>query len=79
MVISSHLLDDLERVANHVCFEHGRIQLMGGRDELADALQLVLTDQPIQTQPGVLRTRKADANMWQSVIDTRSLPQSSIP
>ena len=80
VVISSHLLDDLERVATHVLFlEHGRIQLMGGRDDLADALQLVLTDQPIETQPGVLRTRKADANMWQSVIDTRSLPQSSIP
>jgi ABC-type multidrug transport system ATPase subunit len=37
VVISSHLLEDLERVVTHVLFlDHGRVQLMGARDELAE-------------------------------------------
>ena len=80
VVISSHLLDDLERVVTHLLFlDQGRVQLIGARDELAEQIRAVFTDTPVTSQAGVLHTRKLADNTWQSVIDVRTLPAGSLP
>ncbi len=79
VVISSHLLEDLERVVTHVLFlDHGRLQLMGSRDELSEQIRAVFTDTPFASQAGVLHTRKLDDGSWQSVIDLRVFPAASL-
>ncbi len=80
VVISSHLLEDLERVVTHVLFmEHGRIQLIGSRDELSEQIRAVFTDIPLASQAGLLHTRKLNDGTWQSVIDLRAFPPSALP
>ena len=65
VVISSHLLEDLERVVTHVLFlDHGRVQLVGARDELAEQIRALYTDAPVASQAGLLRTRKLDDGTW---------------
>lgn len=79
VVISSHLLDDLERIVTHVLFlDRGQVQLMGARDELAEQIQAVFTDAPVQSQAGLLHTRKLPDNTWQSVIDLRTFRAGSL-
>lgn len=79
VVISSHLLEDLERVVTHVLFlDHGRVQLMGARDELAEQIRVAFTNAPVAAQAGVLHTRKLDDGTWQSVIDLRVLPAAAL-
>ena len=80
VVISSHLLDDLERVVTHLLFlDQGRVQLIGARDELAEQIRAVFTDTPVASQAGVLHTRKLADNTWQSVIDVRTLRAAALP
>lgn len=80
VVISSHLLEDLERIATHVLFlEKGRVQLMGGRDELAERVQLAVTTHAIAPQAGLLKSRQLAADEWQHVVDTRALGDGALP
>lgn len=80
VVISSHLLEDLERVVSHVLFlDHGRVQLIGGRDELAEQIRAVFTEAPVASQAGLLHARKLDDGTWQSVIDLRAFPAAALP
>jgi ABC-2 type transport system ATP-binding protein len=80
VVISSHLLEDLERVVTHVLFlDHGRVQLMGARDELAEQIRALFTDAPLASQAGLLHTRKLDDGGWQSVIDLRTFSADALP
>ena len=80
VVISSHLLEDLERVVTHVLFlDHGRVQLMGARDELAEQIRALFTDEPVASQVGLLHTRKLDDGGWQSVIDQRTFSADALP
>lgn len=80
VVISSHLLEDLERIATHVLFlEKGRVQLMGGRDELAERVQLAMTTHTIAPQAGLLKSRQLAADEWQHVVDTRALADGALP
>ena len=80
VVISSHLLEDLERVATHLLFlERGRVQLMGERDELAEQIRVALTDAAIHAHMGVLRSQKLNDGSWQSVVDLRALPVAALP
>lgn len=80
VVISSHLLEDLERVVTHVLFlDRGRVQLMGARDELAEQIRVVFTDTPVESRTGLLHTHKLDDNTWQSVIDLRALRSAPLP
>jgi ABC-2 type transport system ATP-binding protein len=67
VLISSHLLNDLERVVTHVAFlRQGRLQLMDGWDALAEHVRLlelparasVMVD--LQQGPGVLHRREKD-------------------
>jgi ABC-2 type transport system ATP-binding protein len=80
VVISSHLLDDLERVVTHLLFlDRGRLQLMGTRDELAEQIRVVLTEVVIDAQAGVLRSQQLGDGTWQSVIDLRAFPATALP
>ncbi len=80
VVISSHLLEDLERVVTHVLFlDQGRVQLIGARDDLAENIRAVFTDAPITSQAGVLRTGKLHDGTWQSVIDLRMFAADALP
>ena len=79
-IISSHLLEDLERVATHLLFlDHGRVQLFGARDELAEQVFEVISDATVAQRPGLLRSRRLDDGTWKSVIDTRSFDLDSLP
>ena len=80
VVISSHLLDDLERVVTHVLFlEHGRIQLFGSRDELSEQVRAVFTDVALGVPTGLLRSKRLDDGTWHSVVDLRVFPADAIP
>ena len=80
VVISSHLLEDLERVVTHLLFlDHGRVQLIGGRDELTEQIRAVFTETPVESQAGLLHTRKLDDGTWQSVIDLRTFAANALP
>jgi len=73
VIISSHLLEDLERVATHLLFmQQGRVQLLGTREELAEEVVAVEGAAPL-TGPGVLHTRAVDGG-WQSIVDLRVAP-----
>lgn len=79
-IISSHLLDDLERVATHLLFlDHGRVQLFGARDELAEHLLAVDSGVTLTCAPGLLRSRRRDDGTWQSVIDDRLFDLAALP
>ena len=80
VVISSHLLEDLERIATHVLFlEGGRIQLLGARDEISERVQLAVTAHPIAEQRGILKRRQIAADQWQHVVDTRTVANHALP
>ncbi len=80
VVISSHLLEDLERVVTHVLFmEHGRIQLIGSRDELSEQIRAVFTDVALGVPTGLLRSKRLDDGTWHSVVDLRVFPADAIP
>jgi len=76
VLISSHLLSDLERVVTHVAFmRDGRLQLFDTWDAMLENLRLV----PLASiagitgrTPGVVCTNAAAAS---AVVDTRLLPQ----
>ena len=80
VVISSHLLEDLERVVTHLLFlEQGRIQLMGSRDELAEQIRVVFTETELPPNSGLIHAKKMDDGAWQSVIDLRTYPTDALP
>lgn len=73
VLISSHLLSDLERVVSHVAFmRDGRLQLVDEWDALAEHLRLLVLpdgDQGLPTQ-GVVQKRLADGQA-QVLFDNR--------
>ena len=70
ILISSHLLTDLERVVSHVAFlRNGRLQLFDSWDAMLEHLRLV-PNESITVPPSALICR----NRAQSVIDTRHAP-----
>ena len=80
VVISSHLLEDLERVVTHVLFlEQGRLQLMGTRDELAEQIRIAFTEVALLPHAGLIHAKKSDDGTWQSVIDLRKYPVEWLP
>lgn len=82
-IISSHLLEDLERVVTHLLFlDHGRMQLFGARDDLAEHIRAVDSETELMKVPGVLRSRRRDDDgrvVWQSVVDARVLDLATLP
>lgn len=80
VVISSHLLEDLERVVTHLLFlDSGRIQLMGARDELAEHIRVVFSDAELAPNAGFIHVKKLDDGGWQSVIDLRVFLAELLP
>ncbi len=69
VLLSSHLLGDLERVVSHVLFlRQGRVQLFGEWDGLSEQLLRVALNEAPPTQPGLLHW---SAEHKQAVVDSR--------
>jgi ABC-2 type transport system ATP-binding protein len=69
VLLSSHLLGDLERVVSHVLFlRQGRVQLFGEWDGLSEQLLRVSVDAAPPAQAGLLHW---SATRKQAVVDSR--------
>jgi ABC-2 type transport system ATP-binding protein len=72
VIISSHILSDLERVVSHVAFlRDGRLQLFDAWDNLLEHLRLLPAQPPGIAAPALLCANRASG---QCVIDTRHAP-----
>ena len=70
VVISSHLLSDLERVVTHVAFmREGRIQLVDEWDALTEHLRLVQVYTDEAPRGAIFKSRRPDQKFW--LVDTR--------
>jgi ABC-2 type transport system ATP-binding protein len=73
IVISSHLLSDLERVVSHVAFiRQGRLQLFEAWDAMLEHFRLIPLSMPDLPAAAVVCKNSAAA---QCVIDTRLAPE----
>ena len=71
VLISSHLLSDLERVVTHVMFlRKGRIQLVDSWDALMENLRLIACAE-VPTHAGVVHSRRVDQGL-QALVDLRA-------
>ncbi|MFG6447216.1 ABC transporter ATP-binding protein [Roseateles sp. BYS180W] len=78
VLISSHLLADLERVVTHVCFlREGRVQLVDEWDALLEHLRLVVTPEAWATE-GVVCQRRC-GTLQHTVVDLRQCPHTALP
>jgi ABC-2 type transport system ATP-binding protein len=69
VLLSSHLLTDLERVVSHLCFiREGQVQWFGERDAIGTRLVCARLPAALPTQPGVVSQRRV-GDEWQAVID----------
>lgn len=77
LLLSSHLLGDLERIVSHVLFlRQGRVQLFIGWEELQEHLRrLPCPVAPAVTQPGQLHWSARDGG--QLLVDNRVYPAGS--
>jgi ABC-2 type transport system ATP-binding protein len=74
VLISSHLLSDLERVVSHVVFlRSGRVQLAGEWDDLAEHLRLLVmpAESAAATRIHGVRHRSSSAGQVRLLIDAR--------
>jgi ABC-2 type transport system ATP-binding protein len=79
VLISSHLLSDLERIITHlVLMKDGRILLADEWDVLAESLQRVQLAHRLPDEPGVL-AQHVRANGVTAVIDTRHFDMTLLP
>lgn len=77
IVISSHLLTDLERVVTHVAFlRDGHLQLMGAWDDLADRVRRMTlsADDLAALPPQALLRTGASPSSATNLVDTRRAP-----
>lgn len=71
VLLSSHLLSDLQRVVSHVAFlRDGRLQLMGGWDELSENLRIVSVPAALPAWAGLL-SQRYDGESWRAIVDLR--------
>lgn len=75
-LLSSHLLEDIERVATHLLFIGGRrVQLFGTHDEITEHVRIVMTAQSPDRgkggTDGLLHASRQPNRWWRSVVDTR--------
>jgi ABC-2 type transport system ATP-binding protein len=80
VLISSHLLTDLERVVTHVAFmREGRLQLLDAWDDMQEHLRLVAPDSPAghdaTLSKAVVWTNRQTG---QRIVDTRLAPAYSV-
>jgi ABC-2 type transport system ATP-binding protein len=79
VVISSHLLLDLQRVISHVAFlKDGRLLMFDEWDALIESLRLVWSPTALPAGDGLL-TRRSDDDGHRAVIDLRRYPAERLP
>lgn len=72
VLISSHLLSDLERVVSHVMFlREGRIQLVDSWDALMENLRVIACAE-VPTQAGVVHSRRVGHQGFHALVDLRA-------
>jgi ABC-2 type transport system ATP-binding protein len=77
IILSSHLLSDLERIATHIAFlKDGRLQLMDSLDDICEHYRVVDSSVALVEQAGLINQRRASEN-WKAVIDTRIFSDAS--
>ena len=78
VVLSSHLLADLERVVSHVAFlRDGKLQLFGSWDDISENLRIVNLPYSADTEAGV-HTQRKDGFQWRAVVDVRSVTNKDL-
>lgn len=79
VMISSHLLSDLERVISHVVLlKAGRVVLCDEWDALGESLRRVASPTRLPEHAGLL-VRRTDGSGDIAVVDTRRLPLAELP
>ena len=72
VLISSHLLSDLERVVSHVMFlREGRIQLVDSWDALMENLRVIACAE-VSTHAGVVHSRRVGHQGFHALVDLRA-------
>jgi len=72
VILSSHLLSDLERVVSHLLFlRDGQVQWFGERDVLAEQVVLIEGREALPAQDGLIAQRQVDG-AWRALLDLRS-------
>ncbi|MFM8899537.1 MAG: ABC transporter ATP-binding protein [Burkholderiales bacterium] len=73
VLLSSHLLSDLERVVSHVVFlRDGQVQLQGAWDDLLESVRRVEFETALpSTAVGVLAQRSLGSGRHQVIVDSR--------
>ncbi len=76
-LLSSHLLEDIERVATHLLFVgRRRVQLFASHDEIAEHVRVVFSSQSPDLSrygvAGLVYTTQQRDGRWRSVVDTRT-------
>ena len=73
VLLSSHLLGDLERVASHIAFlRDGKLQLFGEWDAISENLRIVTLPHSAANETGIQTQRQEDAQ-WRAVVDLRTV------
>lgn len=83
-LLSSHLLEDVERIATHLLFIGQRqLQLYGTHDDITAYVRIVHSTQPMGpvTGPGgaILHAARLPGFRWRTVVDLRHLGANALP
>ena len=78
VLISSHAITDLERIADHVgLIRQGRMVVEGATDEVVDRYRLVdiasAHAESVEREPGVI-VQQRDRDRWRILLDQRQVP-----
>jgi len=72
IIISSHILSDLERLVSHVAFmRDGRLQVVDSWDAMLEHFRVIPSDSPDVAADAVIHRNKRDAQL---LVDTRHAP-----
>jgi len=72
IIISSHILSDLERLVSHVAFmRDGRLQVVDSWDAMLEHFRLIPSDSPDVDDNAVIHRNQRDAQL---LVDTRHAP-----
>ncbi|MBU6258811.1 MAG: ATP-binding cassette domain-containing protein [Burkholderiales bacterium] len=82
VLVSSHLLTDLERVVSHIVFmREGRVQLADAWDAVAENLELLVLhrESDAETRAAGVLHRRQIGDEWRLVVDRRAVPPETPP
>ena len=79
VVLSSHLLEDIERVATHLLFlRNGAVQCFANHDEVSENFQVVYSAYRLDRRTRALHTGEVANGQWRSVVDVRTFDRSAL-